>query len=164
MASESLPTLLHLVPVISSICTLWFAWDQYEFMTLFRKPDLHDLSNKLLPSYFTSFFSRGAPRVVGLLTTTILSTGGILRYSPGTALHDNGAFPWYVAGLLFAVGHQTFIPFFLPHVRAIEKDAKEKNVVELESWLRIHTRRSLTVDLAAWVCCIVATLKGLDSI
>ncbi|KAI1641948.1 uncharacterized protein F4817DRAFT_354391 [Daldinia loculata] len=47
---------LSLDPVISSTCSLWFAWDQYEFLTLFCKPDIHTLSNRLLPSYFTTFF------------------------------------------------------------------------------------------------------------
>ncbi|KAI0595291.1 hypothetical protein F4775DRAFT_595385 [Biscogniauxia sp. FL1348] len=93
MASAGLSAILPLVPVVSSTCSLWFAWDQYEFLTLFRKPDLQPLSNKLLPSYFTSFFNRGAPRVLGLLSTTALSCGAILRYSPGTILHDRGAFP-----------------------------------------------------------------------
>ncbi|KAI1635702.1 putative integral membrane protein [Biscogniauxia mediterranea] len=160
MASAGLSAILPLVPVISTTCSLWFAWDQYEFLTLFRKPDLQPLSNKLLPSYFTSFFNRGAPRVLGLLSTTVLSCGAILRYSPGTILHDRGAFSWYVAGLSFALGHQIYVPFILPSIRALRGDAKERNVAELESWLRVHTWRSLTVDLAAWICCLVATLKS----
>ncbi|KAI1399282.1 putative integral membrane protein [Hypoxylon fuscum] len=159
MASTGFPAIVHLVPVISSTCSLWFAWDQYEFLMLFRKPDLQALSNKLLPSYFTTFFNRGAPRVVALLATTALSCGTILRYSPSTVLLDSA--PWYIAGLSFALGHQIWIPFILPSIREIQGDAKEKNVVELQSWLRVHTLRSLTVDLAAWVCCIVATAKCL---
>ncbi|KAL7619781.1 hypothetical protein AAE478_010323 [Parahypoxylon ruwenzoriense] len=159
MASTGLPTILHLIPVISSTCSLWFAWDQYEFLMLFHKPDLKALSNKLLPSYFTTFFNRGAPRVVALLATTVFSCGTILRYSPSTILRDS--VPWYIAGLSFALGHQVWMPFILPSIRAIKGDAKENNVVELEHWLRIHTCRSLTVDLAAWICCIVATVKSL---
>ncbi|KAI1383550.1 putative integral membrane protein [Hypoxylon trugodes] len=152
-------TILHFVPVISTTSSLWFAWDQYEFLTLFRKPDLRGLSNELLPSYFTSFFNRGAPRVLALLTTTVISCGSILRYSPSTILRDSA--PWYIAGLSFALGHQVFVPFILPSIQAIKNDGKEKNVAELESWLRVHTWRSLTVDLAAWVCCIVAASKSL---
>ncbi|KAI1662331.1 putative integral membrane protein [Daldinia decipiens] len=159
MDNTSLSTILPFIPVISTTCSLWFAWDQYEFLTLFRKPDLRLLSNQLLPSYFTTFFNRGVPRVLGLLSATVFSCGAILRYSPGTILRDRGAHPWYTAGLLFALGHLIWAPFIIPPIRALRGDAKGKNVAELERWLYIHVWRSLTVDLAAWVCCIVATHK-----
>ncbi|OTA89386.1 hypothetical protein M434DRAFT_398621 [Hypoxylon sp. CO27-5] len=157
MASAGLPATLHLVLVISTTCSLWFAWDQYEFLMIFRKPDLQPQSNKMLSSYFNTFFSRGAPRVVGLLLTSVISCGSILRYSPSTVLRDSA--PWYLAGLLCTLGHQIYMPIILPSIRALQGDAKENNVSELTKWLRIHTWRSLTVDIAAWVCCIVATTK-----
>lgn len=93
-------TVLRLTPLISTTCSLWFAWDQYEFMTLFSKRDLRPLSNQLLPSYFSSFFNRGAPRVIALLVTTIGSTSVILhRAANGSSiLHGTGAFSYYAAG------------------------------------------------------------------
>ncbi|KAI0382851.1 putative integral membrane protein [Hypomontagnella monticulosa] len=178
MASVGLPAIVHLIPVISSTCSLWFAWDQYEFLMVFCKPELRSLSNKLLTPYFTTFFNRGAPRVVALLATTALSCGYILRYSPCAILGDSAS--WYIAGkpaqnaewisnnnlmpigLSFALGHLVWAPVILPSIRAIQGDAKENNVAELQNWLRIHAWRSLTVDIAAWVCCIVATTKCLD--
>ncbi len=98
MSAAGLPVLLHLVPIMSSTSSLWYAWDQYEQMTLFRKQELKNLSNQLLPKYFTSFFARGAPRVLGLLMTTAFSCSAILRYSPGAFVREKGAFPWYIAG------------------------------------------------------------------
>ncbi|KAI0006692.1 hypothetical protein F4779DRAFT_620344 [Xylariaceae sp. FL0662B] len=150
-----------LVPLVLSTCTLWFAWDQYEFLTLFRKPDLEALNSQLLPSYCTSFFHRGVPRVIALLTTTVLSCGAILWYSRGTLLHDRGAFPRYVAGLFCVTGHLAWIPFIHPNVLALHEDAEEENFPELELQLHIRTWWSLTVDFAAWVYCVVATVKSL---
>ncbi|KAH9988771.1 putative integral membrane protein [Xylariaceae sp. FL0662B] len=161
MASPILPNFLGLIPIISTTCSLWYSWDQYEFLTLFRKSDLRPLSNKLLPSYFTSFFNRGAPRVLGLLATTAISCDIILRYSPAATLHNTGAFPWYIAGFSFALGHPSWVPFIRPVIQNLQEDAKDKNVAELERWLHIHTWRTLTVDLAAWACCIVATINSL---
>ncbi|KAI3329031.1 hypothetical protein HD806DRAFT_270236 [Xylariaceae sp. AK1471] len=159
MTSNSLPVIIRLIPIISSTSSLWYAWDQYEQMTLFRKTELKPLSSQILPQYFTSFFARGTPRVLGLLLTTALSCGVILQ---GTLDGDNGASPWYVAGLSLATAHVAWAPFVIRLAKAIGMDAKEKSVVHLEEWLRLHVWRSLTVDLGAWVCCTVATVKALS--
>ncbi|KAI1122382.1 hypothetical protein F5Y10DRAFT_287270 [Nemania abortiva] len=159
MSSNSLLVFVRLVPIISSTSSLWYAWDQYEQISLFRHAEMRSLSNQLLPRYFTAFFNRGAPRVLGLLATTAVSCGAILRYSPAALVRDSGAFPWYVAGISLAAAHLAWAPSILPLKNAIERDAKDKNVVHLERRLRLHVWRSLTVDLGAWICCIVATVK-----
>ncbi|KAI1195672.1 hypothetical protein F5X97DRAFT_307367 [Nemania serpens] len=160
MASEGFPTFVRLVPVISSTSSLWYAWDQYEQMTLFRQAETRSLSNQLLPRYFPAFFHRGAPRVLGLLASTAVSCGVILRCSPAARVHGNGAYPWYAAGLCLAAAHLAWAPAILPLKDAIQQDAKDKNTAHLEHWLRLHVWRSLTVDLGAWICCIVATVKA----
>ncbi|KAI6085819.1 putative integral membrane protein [Hypoxylon rubiginosum] len=152
-------TLLRIAPVISSTCQLWFGWDQYEFLQLFLKPDIQGHSNKMLPSYFDTFFSRGAPRVVGLLLTTILTSAANIRYAPGQLLHERGSLIWYSSAIAFALGHQIYFPFIYPSIKAVTSDVKEKNVDELKKWLYVHNWRTLTVDLAGWVCCIVAAVK-----
>ncbi|TGJ82361.1 hypothetical protein E0Z10_g6408 [Xylaria hypoxylon] len=160
MSSHEVSILLRLVPVMSTTSSLWYAWDQYEQMTLFRKAELKTLSNQLLPRYFTSFFARGAPRVLGLLAATTVSCGVIIRSS-----HDlpaNGVQPWYIAGLSLAIAHLAWVPFIISPVQAIEKDVKGESVAHLEDWLRLHVWRSLTVDLGAWMCCIVATVVSLS--
>ncbi|KAI0536060.1 hypothetical protein GGR58DRAFT_503691 [Xylaria digitata] len=162
MAPNQLPVILHLVPVITSTSSLWYAWDQYEQMTVFCQPELKGLSNQTLPQYFTLFFNRGVPRVLGLLATTALSCTAILRYSSSALLREQGAFRWYVAGFSLAVGQMAWAPSVLPPVRAIEHDAKDKNVSQLEKWLRLHVWRSLPVDIGAWICCVVATSKSLS--
>ncbi|XXH05458.1 hypothetical protein Hte_011885 [Hypoxylon texense] len=155
-------TLLRIAPAISSTCSLWFGWDQYEFLQLFLKPDIQPHTNKLLPSYFDTLFNRGAPRVVGLLLTTILTSAANLRYAPEGLLQERGSFHWYACGIAFALGHQIYFPLILPSIKAITGDAKEENVSELRKWLYVHNWRTLTVDLAGWVCCIVAAVKTLS--
>ncbi|KAI0406771.1 hypothetical protein F4802DRAFT_595778 [Xylaria palmicola] len=162
MASGGLPLVLRLVPLISSTASLWYAWDQYEQITLFRKPESRVPANQILPHYFVSFFNRGLPRVIGLLAITASSCGAVLRYGPAAHLSDTGAYPWYIAGMLFAIAHVAWGPFVLVPVRAIGNDAREKNIVHLEDWLRLHVWRSLTVDIGAWICCLVATVKLLS--
>ncbi|GAW13745.1 hypothetical protein ANO14919_031340 [Xylariales sp. No.14919] len=162
MASEGLPVFVRLVPIMTTTSSLWYAWDQYEQITLFRHAELRSLSNQLLPRYFTSFFNRGAPRVLALLMGTTFSCAAILQYSPAGVVHGSGAVPWYVGGLSLAVAHLAWAPSIFPLKNLIEKDAKEKNVTHIERWLRLHVWRSLTVDLGAWICCIVATVKTLS--
>ncbi len=157
-----LQTFLRIVPVISSTCSLWFAWDQHELLAHFTRPEIRGLSNQILPAWFGAFFSAGAPRVVGLLAATVLSSGAVLRYSPDGLLRDRGSSRWYLASIAFALGHQLFVPFIIWPIRAIPRDAKDKNVAELQAWLRVHTVRTLTVDIAAWVCCVVAAVKTLS--
>ncbi|KAH9905361.1 hypothetical protein F4778DRAFT_705269 [Xylariomycetidae sp. FL2044] len=161
MSSSSLLVALHLVPVISSTSSLWYAWDQYEQLTLFRHKEMKSLSNQVIPPYFTAFFKRGVPRALGLLATTTLSCASILRYSSEVS-REKGAFPWYVAALALAVSHLAWAPSVIPHVKAIENDAKEKNLVHLEHWLRLHVWRSLTVDIGAWICCVAGTVLALS--
>ncbi|KAI1316783.1 hypothetical protein F5Y16DRAFT_414701 [Xylariaceae sp. FL0255] len=144
---------------MSSTSSLWYAWDQYEQMTLFRQNELKPLSNQLLPRYFTAFFSRGVPRVLGLLAATTFSCGAILRSSSGM-LKASGAYSWYIGGLCLALAHLAWVPFIVGPVQAIEKDAKEHNVTHLDNWLRLHVWRTLTVDICAWICCIMATIAS----
>lgn len=40
--------LLRVTPLISSTCTLWFAWDQHVMYSTFAHPDLERESNAIL--------------------------------------------------------------------------------------------------------------------
>ncbi|CAJ2505568.1 Uu.00g129620.m01.CDS01 [Anthostomella pinea] len=151
-------TLLQLAPVISSSCSLWYSRDQQFFLSNLIQPKHHNLSNQILPPYFQSFFWPGTAAVVGLLGTTFWSSMAVLRFS-GTLLRDRDSFNWYVAGASFAAGHLLFVPLVAPHVKAIFDDRKDGNVDELRGWLRVNAIRTLTVDLAAWACCVVAAVK-----
>ncbi|RWA04504.1 hypothetical protein EKO27_g10600 [Xylaria grammica] len=137
---------------MSSTSSLWYAWDQYEQMAIFRRQELKGLSNQLLPRYFTAFFARGPARARPAPDDRLLLRGhrALLLRRPRAR---EGT------GLSLAISHLAWAPAILPSVKAIEKDAKEKNVTQLDAWLRLHVWRSLTVDLGAWACCIIATVK-----
>ncbi|KAI1764079.1 hypothetical protein GGR53DRAFT_466635 [Hypoxylon sp. FL1150] len=132
-------TLLRFAPVISST----YIGRQRQDAALVRR---HLLQSR-------------APRVVGLLLTTILTSAANTRYAPGQLLHERGSFIWYSSAITFALGHHVYFPLILPYIKAVKGDAKEKNVNELRNWFYVHNWRTLAVDLAGWVCCIVAAVK-----
>ncbi|KAI1392620.1 uncharacterized protein F4822DRAFT_391558 [Hypoxylon trugodes] len=156
--SPSLVTLLRLVPAFSSTCSLWFAHDQWFFLKIFTKPEQRAHASQILPPYFTEFAKYGVIRVAGLLLASIVSSGAILQHS-GEELQRYGSRSWYLAGAGFATSHLVFAPFILPHIQNIINDSgKENSIQSLHAWLRIHVIRSLTSDIAAWVCFVVAAV------
>ncbi|KAM0252774.1 hypothetical protein ACHAQJ_007612 [Trichoderma viride] len=154
---------LRVAPLLTSTCTLWFAWDQHFFLHLFNKPEIRSKSNELLPTYFRHFFDGGLNRVLGLLSLTVSSTLATCFVN-----HDyhwaNKSLRWYTAGMVLAAGHLAFVPFIAPKVQAIIEDtSKGESTKDLEGWLSLHTIRSLTVDLAAWACFVIGTAREIQS-
>lgn len=74
-------TALAIAPLVSSTCTLWYAFDQHHFLSIFTMRPGDELE-KVIPEYFTRFFAAGLPRVLVLLGTTCLSVAGnyVYRY------------------------------------------------------------------------------------
>ncbi|OOF97939.1 hypothetical protein ASPCADRAFT_205210 [Aspergillus carbonarius ITEM 5010] len=142
-------SLLRAAPLVTSTCTLWFAFDQDFFLDVFLHPDHRPRSETFLPSYFRVFFRRGVVRVLGLLALTLTGGGWNIR-----AHHrQSPSWSWYVAGTAFAASHLLFVPAIAPKVQAIAEDASQgSSTRDLEGWLTIHRVRTWTVDLAAWVC------------
>ncbi|KAM5466706.1 hypothetical protein MauCBS54593_005964 [Microsporum audouinii] len=154
MASENiLPrTLMRTVPLITSTCTLWYSFDQDFFLRIFLAPDHRAHSDKILPSYFRSFFGRGVVRVVGLLGLTLLAGG----YNAFVDRPARASLYWYSTGTLLAASHLLFVPLVAPKVQAIVEDKSQgSSTSDLEGWLNIHRVRTWTVDLAAWACFVV---------
>ncbi|KAK2850743.1 hypothetical protein FQN49_005360 [Arthroderma sp. PD_2] len=146
-------TLLRTAPLITSTCTLWFSLDQEFFLNVFLHPDHRNHSNQILPSYFRVFFRHGVVRVLGLLTLTV-SAGGyniLMDRQSGRA-----SLSWYTAGTLLAASHLLFVPAIAPKVQAVSEDTSQgSSTRDLEGWLAINRVRTLTVDLASWVCFII---------
>ncbi|KAI0834856.1 putative integral membrane protein [Hypoxylon sp. FL0890] len=160
MASPGLLTLLRLLPFATSSCSLWFSLDQHFFLSIFLEPDNRAHSKPLVSRYFRSFFDRGAPRVVGLLALTTISIIASLRSASASFLHERGSYNWYVAGATFAASHLLFVPWIKPSIDGLRSGAKKNGSLELlTEWLRIHDYRTLSVDLAAWICCSVAVVR-----
>lgn len=147
---------LAIAPLVSSTCTLWYAFDQHHFLTIFTTHS-EDKFEKVIPDYFTQFFAAGLPRVLGLLGTTCLSVAGNYFYRH-EALVTNHSLKWYLVGAALAVSHLSFAPLVLPQIKELQgkNEGCHKPRQVLSEWLYWHNLRTYTVDLAAWVCFAVA--------
>lgn len=164
---------LLLAPVVSSTCSLLFAWDQHIFLNLLTHPELSDRTNAILPTYWRVFFPRGLAQVVSFLGITTWTSIGAVVYHKAL-LQKRGALPWYVASATLAVAHLVFVPFVAPAIKYIMEDeggrSRERKVaepgnrnVDMQSkWLGYNMVRMLTTDLGAWVCCLVGVMKTFD--
>ncbi|RAK93801.1 hypothetical protein BO79DRAFT_206644 [Aspergillus costaricaensis CBS 115574] len=147
--------LLRAAPLISSTCTLWFAFDQDLVLNVFLHPDHRPRSNEILPSYFRVLFRRGVVRVLGLLALSMAGGGyNILKdRRSGVVAGLRSSLSWYVAGTALAASHLLYVPVIAPKVLAImEDESKGSSTEDLEGWLTIHRVRTWTVDFAAWAC------------
>lgn len=152
--------LLRLTPLISSTCTLWFAWDQHVTYSTFAHPDLEEQSNAILPLWWQKVFeAHDVERVLLPIAVTAATCLANLR-AHGALLRARGSWAWYAAGAVLAVGHVAFVPGVAWKIKAIMEDGGTGRAVEEQRrWLRVHAVRSLTVDLGAWVACLVGVLK-----
>ncbi|CRG86504.1 hypothetical protein PISL3812_03510 [Talaromyces islandicus] len=144
---------LAVTPLVSSTCTLLFAWDQDFFLRLLNIPENRSKSNAILPAYFKLFFSNGMVRIVGFLGVTFWSTVGNY-YWRHSALVSNQSLKWYLAGGGLALSHLLFVPLVAPPIRDIINNGRSKKEPTdlLDEWLSINWFRSATVDFAAWAC------------
>ncbi|OKL61455.1 hypothetical protein UA08_03083 [Talaromyces atroroseus] len=154
---------LALALLVSSTCTLWYAFDQHHFLTVFNSPVNRTKSDAILPTYFKEFFQAGLPRVVGLLGLTFLTAIGnyYWRYD---SLVATRSLRWYVAGAWLAVSHLLFVPLVAPRIQSIVENraAKGRPTSVLDEWLNIHLFRTWTVDLAAWTCFVVGVVRNVN--
>jgi hypothetical protein len=147
---------LAVAPLVSSTCTLWYAFDQHHFLSIFTThPD--DKFEKFIPDYFTRFFAAGLPRVLGLLGTTCLSVAANYYYRYD-ALVAKQSLKWYLVGAALAVSHLSFASLVLPRIKELQGKygGCHKSTQVLSEWLYYHNIRTYTVDLAAWACFAVA--------
>ncbi|KAL6922547.1 hypothetical protein FSST1_006573 [Fusarium sambucinum] len=161
-----LPTkLLRLLPVISSLVSLQFAYDEYTFLSCWTKRQYREQANELLPPWFTNWAPAGTKVVFGSFTLSLAS--GLANVA--TTWNTTG--DWitilsYMAGTLFAASHllifgSTAIKL-LAKVRRNDQDAKSTE--SLEMWLKMHFTRSLVVDLPAALCFITGLLNATESV
>ena len=163
-------TALLLTPLVSSTCTLLFAWDQHFFLSLFQHPEVRETgANTYIPVYFRHFFAGGLPMVVSFLTVTTSSIIASVSLSK-PLLKARGSLPWYTAGAALALGHLLYVPAVYHKVQAISEnkgpDGVPKGLSNLDflgQWLDVNFLRMLTTDLGAWICCFVAVSKTLGS-
>lgn len=149
---------LRAAPLVSSTCTLLFAWDQHLFLSNFNLPETRKQTGLIISPYFKSFFQRAIWQVLGFITVTA-STSVLNLYTGRPLLNARGSASWYMAGATLSAGHLLFVPIIAPKVRDLAEDTKGDSNDSLDRWLSINAVRGLTVDLAAWVACIIAVGK-----
>lgn len=152
---------LAVTPLVSSTCTLLFAWDQDFFLRIFNSPENRAKSTPILPGYFKTFFYSSLPRIVGFLGVTFWSAMGNYYWRHDT-LVSNQSLKWYLAGSGLALSHLLFVPLVAPPIQAITENDRTKGEPTdlLDKWLGVNRFRSSTVDFAAWVCMAVAVIKN----
>src|SRR5688572_18768912 len=94
--------LLLVTPLLSSTCSLWYAFDQDAYLGFFVKPSVpREKANAILPSYISTMFVPGTARVVALVTITTWSSIANLVVSK-PLLRSRGSFVWYAWGAAMA--------------------------------------------------------------
>ncbi|KAI1641218.1 hypothetical protein F4809DRAFT_216543 [Biscogniauxia mediterranea] len=152
---------LRAAPLVSSTCTLLYAWDQHLFLSLLNARQVREHSRPMIPIYFKKLFYRALPMVLGFLTVTT-STAVANLYTQRATLQARGSLWWYTAGAALAVSHLGFVPFIAPSVKGmIEASSEDDANKSLDEWLSVNMIRSLTVDLGAWIAVTVAVVKTL---
>lgn len=178
MASHTfnLKTALLLTPLVSSTSTLLLSFDHHTFFSPFVHPTVvHNRpagSNTLLPAYWKSFFVSDVSTVVAFLGITTWTSVGCI-YSSRQLLRGKGSLAWYAGAAALATAHLLFVPWVMGPIRSIldneggdvDVDAEKKpgdkksNIDTMNGWLRINMARTLTTDLGAWVCAVIAVTK-----
>lgn len=152
---------LRAAPLISSTCTLLFAWDQTFFLSLMNQPQNRAKTKPVLRGYFNSFFYRATGSVCAFVALTT-STSAVNVYTQRDLLRSRGSLNWYIAGAALAAGHLLFVPAIAPSCQALVEAGEDTDTNRvLDEWLWINTARMVTVDLAAWTAIVVAVFKTL---
>lgn len=143
-------SILHLIPVVTSTVSLWFAFDQYFFLGIFLHKDVEPGAKHVLTPYWNTMFGTGLGYVIAPLVSTTSTE----------LLGDKGSYPWYIASASFAAGHFAFVPAVLPKIRSLSNGGLTP---ALRQWMRVHVTRANTVDLICWAACLVASAKTLSA-
>ncbi|KAK6725290.1 hypothetical protein SNK04_004095 [Fusarium graminearum] len=157
--------LLRLFPVISSLVSLQFAYDEYFFLSCWTRRQYRAQANELLPLWFTNWAPAGTKVVFGSFTLS-LSSGLANAVTIWRGAGDQITGLSYMAGTLFAAGHLlVFGPTAIKLLAKIRRnDADAQSTESLEMWLRMHATRSFVVDLPAVVCFTIGLLNAIESV
>lgn len=160
-------TLLRVAPLVTSTVALQFSVDQYLFLDNLRAVRVRGqpgAADRAIPSYFRAFFRKGLPLLLGTYSLTI-AAGACNAFLLGGS--------WYKGGTALALAHFAFVPAVMWKVEGLAREDDGENGGDagagtegrasrlLAGWLNVHALRSLTVDLPAWLCFLVAAVKTL---
>lgn len=149
-------SILHLVPVVTSTISLWFAFDQYFFLSIFLHKDVEPGAKHVLTPYWNIMIGTGLGYVIAPLVGTMASVAWILNTTSTELLQAKGSYSWYIASAALAAGHFIFVPAILPKIRGLSNGGLTPI---LRQWMRMHVTRAVTVDLFCWVATLIASAK-----
>ncbi|KAI8964551.1 hypothetical protein F5Y11DRAFT_315990 [Daldinia sp. FL1419] len=155
-------TLLRVAPLVTSTASIVIAGDSHIFLNALVSHKQRGKVNEVAPRYFEAFFWTALPCIFVTYGASV-TLGLVNSYSRSYAASWN----WYAAGSALAFAHFAFVPKIMWKVKdAI--DAKEDPnggaVNAIQGWLDVHHVRTALVDIPAWACFLVATVKALKSI
>jgi hypothetical protein len=160
MPSSTQITLLRLFPVMSSLVSLMWAVDEYQFLSSWMNPTYRTKANSLLPAWFATWGKMGS---LVLFTSFPLSlTTGIGNFFVNSkGLRSNGALKWYWLGVAFTASHLlVYGRTALGLLANIRNDEPKGNPTEsMGKWLRMHAMRAFTSDVPAFISFTVAFLS-----
>ena len=153
------------IPLCTSSATLGLSLFQYPVFLSFMhaRPSI---AGRPLSSYWQIFLKQS----VGLVTASGLLSTAVGAYS-WRWLHTHGHLEttavakWYGYGALLALGHFVFVPLVAAPIKKITDNApgdgvdakgddavEEVNRQEMVTWFKLHTIRTLLIDLPAVWC------------
>jgi len=155
--SPLLVRLVRLAPVLSSTATLALALAEYHYLLPWLAlPDQSLSVNGHLPSWFNRWFR---PSLAGTLILSVASTVGA-KNAAASLYNFGGDFVrarlLYTCGACLTIAHFAFSSPFRKCLRRLVHGAASDARRELLRWLELHTIRTLTTDLPAWLCFIGA--------
>ncbi|ROT36439.1 hypothetical protein SODALDRAFT_335540 [Sodiomyces alkalinus F11] len=153
-------SILHLVPVITSTVSLWFAFDQFFFLGIFLNKKVEPYTKEVITPYWNTMINTGLPAIILPLLGTIASTTAILTTTSEEVLRAKGSFGWYIASTALAAAHFGFVPIIMSQIKGLQNGGLTP---VLRRWMVIHVTRSVTVDLFCWITCIVASSMTLSA-
>ncbi|KAF7370570.1 Integral membrane protein [Mycena sanguinolenta] len=123
-------------------------------------PTYRAQADALLPSWFKTWAPHGTRVLVTSFPASLvagLANAYTLRHHEATY-----AMPFYCLGTFFALAHFFYGPRALRLLKAIRNAEPEgRTTKSMGDWLRMHSVRTVTTDLLAFVCFTVAAVLAI---
>ncbi|KAF8216542.1 hypothetical protein K438DRAFT_1797406 [Mycena galopus ATCC 62051] len=153
--------LLRLSPIISSTTSLVWAYDEYTFLGAWTNPQYRTQADALLPSWFKTWAPNGTLVLFSSFPMSLI-TGIANAYTHSASLQATGALPFYWLGVFFALAHFFYGRVALRLLKAIREGEPEgKTTKSMGDWLRMHSARTFTTDLPAFISFTIAAVLAL---
>ncbi|KAH6675722.1 hypothetical protein B0J14DRAFT_652564 [Halenospora varia] len=143
--------ILPLLPVLTSTASLTFCLTEYWTLLPFLSPSIPATS---LSKFWDQYLYLTSPGWIGFGLGSAFVGWVVGSGNDGVARGMRGIVgrKWYLWGTGCALGHYLFGYSVARIIQRIVYGPEEKAKSELRTWLKLHTVRTLLVDLPAVVC------------